>query len=89
MTEQHVRYASEQGSGTSPGLPSRYALTPGQTEPARTALVEDREGDIWRYRNGSWQLATYVADDAGEPWFALLQKYGPIKVYRLTETKEF
>lgn len=67
----------------------RYSLADSQREPARTALIEDSEGDIWRYRNGSWQLATYVADDAGEPWFALLQKYGPIKVYRLTETKEF
>lgn len=67
----------------------RYALTPDQMEPARNYVLRDADGDYWHYRNGSWQLVTYVADDPGEHWFALLQKYGPLTPFKPEPIKEF
>lgn len=67
----------------------RYSLAQSQIEPARTAALRDHEGDWWTYRDSAWHLVWDLGDDNGEQWFALLQKYGPIEVFRKTETKEF
>lgn len=67
----------------------RYALTPDQMEPARNYLLKDVDGHVWEYRNGAWHLEFDLGDDAGEQWFALLQKYGPIRPFKPESLKEF
>lgn len=67
----------------------RYALSDDQREPPRSAMLVDSENSVWRYHDRAWFLENASYDDPGEQWFALLQKYGPIEVFRKTETKEF
>ena len=52
-------------------------------------MLVDSENFVWRYHDRAWFLENASYDDPGEQWFALLQKYGPIEVFRKTETKEF
>ena len=59
-------------------------------EPARSALLLDRDGDVWAWRQGAWMQLPVLSDeyDTALQWPQLISMYSPVEVFSRVEIKE-
>lgn len=60
------------------------------SEPAHSALLLDKDGDVWAWRQGAWMQLPVLSDDYDTPyqWPQLVDMYGPVEVFSRVEIKE-